>query len=49
MTKVDRLTVQDPVLLVLADGETPNAASNARGHLFEHFIAQLLHEYGLGP
>ena len=43
---VDRLTVQDPILIVLASGETPSAVNNTRGHLFEKFIAHLLHEYG---
>lgn len=43
---MDRLTVQDPVLVVLAAGDTQSAINNARGHLFERFIAQLLHEYG---
>lgn len=33
-------------LLVLAAGETPAAISSARGHLFEVFIAKLLHGYG---
>lgn len=46
VSAMDRLTVQDPVLIVLAAGDTPSAVNNARGHLFERFIAQLLHEYG---
>ncbi|MCW2904178.1 MAG: hypothetical protein JWO67_6443 [Streptosporangiaceae bacterium] len=40
------LTVADPVVLVLAQGDTPAAISNARGHLFEAFVARLLHTYG---
>ena len=38
--------MQDPILIVLASGETPSAVNNTRGHLFEKFIAHLLHEYG---
>ncbi|HWB37369.1 MAG TPA: restriction endonuclease, partial [Rugosimonospora sp.] len=33
-------------VLVLAPGATPAAAANARGHLFEVFVANLLHLYG---
>ncbi len=40
------LGLSDPVVLVLADGETQSAENNARGHLFESFVAQLLHVYG---
>jgi hypothetical protein len=40
------LSVADPVVLVLAEGATPAAVSNARGHLFESFVARLLHSYG---
>lgn len=42
------LTLPDPVVLVLAEGETQAAVNNARGHLFELFVAQLLHAYGYG-
>lgn len=40
------LALPDPVVLVLADGATPSAVNNARGHLFESFVARLLHSYG---
>jgi hypothetical protein len=40
------LTLADPIVLVLANGDTPSAISNARGHLFETFVAHLLHTFG---
>lgn len=40
------LTVPEWRLLVLAEGSTPSAAANARGHLFEVLVGDLL--YGLG-
>ncbi|MGW3762390.1 nSTAND1 domain-containing NTPase [Streptomyces sp. NPDC005131] len=40
------LALADPVVLVLAEGETQSAINNARGHLFERFVAHLLHSYG---
>lgn len=43
---MERLAVQDPLLIVLAAGETPSAVNNQRGHLFEKFIGHLLKEYG---
>ena len=43
---MDRITVQDYKVLVLANGDTVAAISNAKGHLFEAFIAKLLHEHG---
>lgn len=38
--------IDQPQLIVLAPGDTPQAAANARGHLFETFVATLLHTYG---
>ncbi|MGW2769592.1 DUF6650 family protein [Streptomyces sp. NPDC001275] len=38
--------LSDPLVLVLAEGETQAAVSNARGHLFERFVARLLQAYG---
>ncbi|MGC5362272.1 restriction endonuclease [Streptomyces sp. DT24] len=43
---MERLAVQDHQVLVLAAGDTPAARNNAKGHLFESFVALLLHEYG---
>ncbi len=43
---MDSFRVSDPQLLLLANGDTPAAVSNARGHLFERFFARLLHKYG---
>ena len=40
------LTIEPTTLLVLADGDTPSAAANARGRLFEIFAAKLLEGYG---
>ena len=38
--------MQDYQVLVLAEGETPAAVNNARGHIFEAFIARLMHQFG---
>ncbi|MFE3637188.1 restriction endonuclease [Streptomyces sp. NPDC059168] len=43
---MERLAVQDHQVLVLAAGDTVAARNNAKGHLFESFVALLLHEYG---
>ncbi|MFD7742402.1 restriction endonuclease [Streptomyces sp. MJM8645] len=43
---MERVVVQDHQVLVLAAGETVADRSNAKGHLFEEFVALLLHEYG---
>ena len=43
---VERITIQDYQVLVLAHGDTPAGAANARGHLFEDFIALLMKEFG---
>jgi hypothetical protein len=40
------MSVSAPVVLVLAEGKTLQERSNARGHLFESFIARLLSAYG---
>jgi hypothetical protein len=40
------ISVTPPTLLVLASGKTPAEQNNARGHLFEQFIAQLLENFG---
>jgi hypothetical protein len=41
-----RQVVQDPVFVILATGDTQGARSHAQGHLFEHFMAQVMHELG---
>lgn len=38
--------MQDPVVLLLAEGESQGALNHAKGHLFEQFMAQVLHVYG---
>lgn len=43
---MDRIVVEAPKLLVLAYGDSAADVNNERGHLFEEFIAQLLHVYG---
>ena len=40
------LTLPDPTVVVLADGASKGATDNARGHLFEKFVAHLFHMYG---
>ena len=40
------LALPDPTVVVLAEGATKGAADNARGHLFERFVATLFHLYG---
>ncbi|MDR6597061.1 restriction endonuclease [Saccharothrix longispora] len=43
---MERIAVEDYTVLVLAHGSTTSEVSNAKGHLFEEFIAQLLHAFG---
>ncbi|MFF4990246.1 restriction endonuclease [Streptosporangium saharense] len=45
-SRMARMVVGDPLVLVLADGATPAAVNHARGELFEWFVARLLHAYG---
>lgn len=40
------LALPDLTVLVLAHGDTPQQQANARGHLFERFVATLLSRYG---
>ncbi|MGW2542252.1 hypothetical protein ACWC5I_15620 [Kitasatospora sp. NPDC001574] len=40
------LSMHELTILVLAPGDTAGAQSHAKGHLFERFVAQLLHRYG---
>ncbi|WP_394614579.1 restriction endonuclease [Lentzea sp. JNUCC 0626] len=41
-----RVVVSDPQVLVLAAGDTVQAVNNAKGHLFEAFVAKVLARYG---
>jgi hypothetical protein len=43
---VESVPVKDPLVIVLADGDSQSAINNARGHLFEQFVARVLHAYG---
>lgn len=43
---MDQLKLLSRQLLVLADGSTPAAISNTRGHLFELFVGKLLYKFG---
>ncbi len=45
---MDSLALADPVVLVLATAPTDGGVNNAKGHLFEQFVARLLHLYGYG-
>ncbi|UKO89777.1 restriction endonuclease [Rhodococcus erythropolis] len=38
--------VKDPILLLLVDEESTAATSNAKGHLFENFMANVMHHLG---
>ncbi|MEU7925089.1 DUF6042 family protein [Micromonospora sp. NPDC049107] len=40
------LTVQETKVVVLAEGSSSSDLANARGHLFEYFIARLLTRFG---
>ncbi|WP_435970369.1 nSTAND1 domain-containing NTPase [Streptomyces sp. Qhu_M48] len=40
------VVVQETQMVILAEGETPSAVANARGHLFEKFIAKILERLG---
>ncbi|MFG1708700.1 restriction endonuclease [Nonomuraea sp. M3C6] len=51
MSATGRLTMEttvsaDPIILVLAEGDSPGAVRNARGHLFEEFAGRLLELHG---
>src|SRR2546430_1679032 len=43
---MEQVTVAGPRVLVLAEGASASDISNKRGHLFEAFIARLLHAHG---
>ncbi|MFZ3557067.1 restriction endonuclease [Streptomyces sp. BH055] len=40
------MAIQETQMVILAEGETPSASANARGHLFEKFIAKVLERLG---
>jgi len=46
---MQRIAVETTAVAILADGPTPAAISNARGHLLETFLAQFLATQGYGP
>ena len=43
---MDTVTVRDPLVVVLAEGDSQSAVNNSKGHLFEDFIARVLNAYG---
>jgi hypothetical protein len=47
--RASQTTFQTPLFLPLADGHTPQARSNNRGHLFERFIARVFEAHGCKP
>jgi hypothetical protein len=40
------LDISAPQIIIVAAGDTPSNQANARGHLFEKFVARLLEAYG---
>lgn len=40
------LDISAPQIVIVAAGESPNHQANARGHLFEKFVARILEAYG---
>ena len=45
---MERIAVETTAVAVLADGPTPQAIANARGHLLETFVAKFLGTQGYG-
>jgi hypothetical protein len=43
---IPSLDISAPQIIIVADGETPSSQANARGHLFEIFVARLFEAYG---
>lgn len=40
------LDISAPQIVIVADGDTPSSQANARGHLFERFVARLFEAFG---
>ncbi|MBU2642331.1 MAG: AAA family ATPase [Gammaproteobacteria bacterium] len=40
------LDISAPQIIIVAEGDTPNSQANARGHLFERFVARLFEAFG---
>ncbi|GIG39235.1 nSTAND1 domain-containing NTPase [Cellulomonas phragmiteti] len=43
---LSQVVVQDPVIILLAEGDDAGSQANARGHLFESFMARVMHQLG---
>lgn len=43
---IPSLDISAPQIIIVADGETQSSQANARGHLFERFVARLFEAYG---
>jgi biotin operon repressor len=46
LNQMPTLEISAPQIVIVASGESPNHQANARGHLFEKFIARILEAYG---
>lgn len=43
---ITQIVVKDPLVILLSPGDTDATKANARGHLFENFMAHVMHHLG---